>query len=204
MLACWGFPVQINQCSEYPTFTPPLPQLKAPMELTINLDLPSIISAAVSTERLQPLVDRAIMEALKSAIDDATGYSSQFRKAVKEQLAQAMPHGLGIDDVVKFQHMFNSALAASVHTANNETIQLAMRKAMASVIPEVPTSITLSELMDEVRKGFHKDDFDEFFAELELSQYGGGWLYLDSDSSCTRTYSASTRLAFTKDGEVYA
>lgn len=59
------------------------------MQLQINLDLQSIITKAVSAERIQPIVDKAISEAITSAIRDATDYSSEFRKLLKEQLAQA-------------------------------------------------------------------------------------------------------------------
>lgn len=73
------------------------------MEIKIDLDLPAIIANAVSAERIQPIVDKAIADAIKSAITDATGYRSAFSEALKAQLAEVLPHGLGLDDVAKFQ-----------------------------------------------------------------------------------------------------
>jgi hypothetical protein len=63
------------------------------MEIKIDLDLPSIIAQAVSAERIQPLVNKAIAEAVGAAIRDATDYSSPFRKALETQLKDAMPTG---------------------------------------------------------------------------------------------------------------
>jgi hypothetical protein len=37
-----------------------------------------------------------------------------------------------------------------------------------------------------------------------MSDYGGGWLYLDGDENCRDKYRADMRLAFTKEGDVYA
>ena len=174
------------------------------MNINIELDLAAIISKAVSTERLQPLVEKAIGEALKSAIEDATGYRSVFRKAVEVQLAEAMPHGLAIDDVAKFQHVLNAALQAGVHGANSATVKTAMDKAVADVLPNVPTRIKLSELIEKARDDFSIESNEAFYAKLEINEYGIGHLYLDSDADTRSQYSAKIKLAFTKEGGVYA
>lgn len=182
------------------------------MEIKIELDLPAIIAQAVTAERLQPLVDKAIADALKSAINDATGYRSAFSEAVKKQLADAMPHGLAVDDVAKFQQVLNQALQGAVHGANAAAVNTALQKAVQQVMPDVPEVLKLSELMTAAREGFHKEDGQPFYALYEESEYGGGgYLYLNSDStpgggygSGGGKYAASHRLDFTKEGNVYA
>lgn len=174
------------------------------MKVTIELDLPSIIGAAISAERIQPLVDKAMSSAISDAINDATGYSSDFRKELKRQLAAAMPHGLEIEDCAKFSQMFNLAISEAVQGANAQSIQAAMRKALEHVIPDVPERIKLSEFLDDARVGFHKEKHEAFYAHLELSPYGGGWLYLDSNASCDGKYSAAQSISFTEKGDVYA
>ena len=103
-------------------------------KITIDLDLASIISSAVSIERIQPLVDAAIMKCIKSAIEDATGYRSAFSDSLKKQLTDALPHGLSIKDTAKFQQVLNASLTNAVHTANDATIQTALRKAVATAL----------------------------------------------------------------------
>lgn len=174
------------------------------MEIKIELDLPAIIGAAVSAERVQPLVDKAIAEAIKSAISDATGYRSAFSEALKKQLAEAMPNGLGIDDCAKFQHMLNAAVTSAVHDENAQTIGAAMRAAARAVMPDVPPRIKLSELIEAARDGFHKEKHEAFYAHLEMSDAGYGVLFLDSDESMREKYRADMRLQFNKEGEVYA
>lgn len=188
------------------------------MQIAIELDLPSIISQAVSAERIQPLVDKAISEAVKSAIDGATGYSSPFRKALEAQLKDAMPHGLSLDDVVKFQHILNGSVNKLAQECNNSTIQAAIDKAVRDAMPEVPQAIKMSELIKEARDGFHKEPHEAFYAYFEPSEYGGGGhLFLDGDENPGRAgygsshrsredqkYSAKLQVAFTKEGDVYA
>lgn len=191
------------------------------MNINITLDIPTIISNAVTAERIQPIVDKAIGDAIKDAINDATGYRSEFREVLKKQIAEAMPHGIRLADVAKFQHILNAALTNAVHGENAAAIKTALAKAVSSVMPEVPERIKLSELLEQAREGFHKDAHESFYAFFEPSKYsdGGGWLYLDSDprpgeSSLYSTSShdskdrmkhrAKTRLAISDAGEVYA
>ena len=182
------------------------------MEIKIELDLPAIISAAVSAERIQPIVDKAVSDAIRSAIGDATGYRSAFSEAMKTQLTGAMPHGLALDDMAKFQHVLNAAMTSAVHGANSDTINAALAKAVQSVLPDVQTAVKMSELLVLARDDFGKDRHESFYAYFDASEYGGGWLYLDSDPSPGGTYTSDSHkqykanfsLAFNEKGEVYS
>lgn len=187
------------------------------MEIKIELDLPGIIAQACAAERLQPLIDKAIGDALKSAIDDATGYRSEFRKALSAQLVEALPHGLGADDVAKFQQVLNLAVTRHVHDANATTVQTAIDKMVRDVMPDVPAVVKLSDFMEDARAGLRKEKHEAFYAYWEPSPYGGGHLYLDEDESPGNggdgskprdreemKYRADHRISVTKEGEVYA
>lgn len=174
------------------------------MEIKIELNLPELVASAVSAEKIQPLLDKAISDAITSAIRDATGYNSPFSKALKQQLTDAMPHGLSIDDVAKFGYVLNAAITDAVHGANTATIQAALRQAATAALPDVPSRIKLSELLKEARDAFRKEEHEAFYAHFEPSDYGGGWLYLDDDGDTKEKYRADIRLAFNKEGEVYA
>lgn len=174
------------------------------MEIKIDLNFPELIASAVSAEKIQPILDKAVSQAITGAIREATGYNSPFSKALKQQLTDAMPHGLSIDDVAKFGHVLNAAITDAVHGENTATIQAALRKAATAALPDVPSRIKLSELLKEARDGFHKEEHESFYAHLELSDYGGGWLYLDDDGDTREKYRADIEIAFTKEGEVYS
>lgn len=191
-------------------------QRKNAVNISIELDLPGIIAQACAADRLQPLIDKAIADALKTAISEATGYRSEFSKELTAQLTQALPHGLGVADVAKFQHVLNAAVTKHVHGANAATVETAFDRILRDAMPDVPASVKLSELLAMARSGFHKEEHEAFYAYWEPSTYGGGWLYLDDDErpkqgySSTNLdredmkYSASHRIAVNKDGTVYA
>lgn len=174
------------------------------MEIRIELNLPELIASAVSAEKIQPILDKAVSQAITDAIREATGYNSPFSKALKQQLTDAMPHGLSIDDVAKFGHVVNAAITDAVHRENANTIQAALRTAATAVLPDVPARLKLSELLKDARDGFRKEEHEAFYAHLECSDYGGGWLYLDEHESTRDKYRAGIRIAFDKEGEVYA
>jgi hypothetical protein len=174
------------------------------MELKINIDLEAAIAQALAPEKLQPILDKHIAGAITSAIDDATGYRSDFRTRLKDQLATALPHGLAMDDMAKFQHVLNQSIAGLVHGLNTETINAALEKAAAEVIPNLPVSKKLSELLKDARSDFHTDRHEAFFAHFKPSEYGGGWLALDSDPDCRCEYSANIRLGVNSEGNVYS
>jgi hypothetical protein len=156
---------------------------------------------------------RKVSKALTDALGEATGYRSPFAAKLKEQLTEALPHGLGIDDVAKFQHLLNAAVTSVVHGANQDAIQAAVSKIASEALPDVPHRIKMSELLSAAREGFHKESHEAFYAYFEPSDFGGGGhLYLDSSERPGgagrdregRKYNAEFRLSFNSDGEVYA
>jgi len=185
------------------------------MNLTIKLDIESAITSALQPEKLVPILDKHITSAITSAIEDATGYRSEFRKAITAQVSQALPSGLSIADVSKFQHILNGALNELVQASNSDAIQNALKKAVAQAMPNAPAVVKMSELLKMARDSFHKDDHEAFYAYYKESEYGGGgWLYLDSDERPGPAtsyqdregikYNANFRISFSEGGEVYA
>lgn len=188
------------------------------MKLEINFDLEAAVASALSPEKLSPILDKHLTEAITSAVREATGYNSPFAKALKTQLVEMLPHGLALDDVAKFQQVLNHSLRDLVHGMNAEAVNTALRKVAEEALPEVPAVVKLSELLDEARDGFHKEKHEAIYALWEPSRHGGGgWLYLHGDpspgsssiysSSRSREsskYGARYQLAVSDKGEVYA
>lgn len=179
------------------------------MQFTFDLDIQAIVAQATAPEKIQPLLDKAITDAMKSAISDATGYRSQFSESLKTQLKEAMPNGLHIADIAKFQQVFNAEITKAVHGANAATVHAALAKVASNVMPDVPGRLKLSELLQMAREGFHKEKHESFFAEMEVSEYGTTYIYLDEHENPGSSYSkgkssASIRLSLNQEGEVYA
>lgn len=188
------------------------------MDITIKIDIEKAIAGALAPEKLAPILDKHVTEAITSAISNATGYNSDFRKALSEQLKDAMPHGLALDDVAKFQHILNQAMQSAVSGSNLSLVQTALSQAVMDTLPTLPATVTMTELLAMARDDFCKEDGEAFYAYLEESEIGGGggFLYLDSDATpgkghfgrektrAEAKYSAQNALHFNKDGDVYA
>ena len=188
--------------------------------MNINIDFEGAIARSLAPEALNPILDKHLKDAITSAIREATGYGSEFQKALKEQIATAMPHGLNLDDVAKFQQVLNAAMVRIVQSSNESAVNLALEKAIQTVMPDVPTVVKLSELLKDARAGFHKEQNEAFYAYFDTSSSysdGGGWLYLDAkekpgdtlfhstrEDREERKYKANIRLGITSDGDVYA
>lgn len=178
------------------------------MNITINLDLEAAIQKAVSMERLAPLIDKSLTEAIASAIGSATGYSSEFRKAVEKQLAQALPHGLEIGEIAKFQQVVNQVITDSVQRTNEKTIATALAKVAQLSLTEVPTKVKMSEILKFYRDSLHIEDDEGFFALYEPGEFSLGYLYLSDENHQRKQfskYSAKVRIGFDKnDGSVFS
>lgn len=182
------------------------------MELKINIDLEAALAQALAPEKLQPILDKHIAEAITSAIRNATDFNSEFRKSLQAQLAEAMPHGLNLDDVAKFQHVLNGAIQSAVHAQNSGAVNTALAEAVKEVLPDVPVVVKMSELMEAARDTLLCSDTRRaFYAHFESSPGGGGWLYLDQNEKPGKgygidggKYSATYCIAFQRDGSVYA
>lgn len=190
------------------------------MQFTFELDIEGIVAQATAPEKIQPLLDKAITEALKSAISDATGYNSQFRKRLTEQLQTALPHGLGISELAKFQQIANDLISKAAHDTNAETLRIALKGVLDLIGCEAPASIKLSELLEMAREDFNKENGEAFYAYMEPSGTTDGYyhLYFDSDPSPgpspygiratserdSRKYSAAFSMAVNPEGDVYS
>lgn len=185
------------------------------MDITIHIDLEAAIASALAPEKLAPILDKHLTDAITSAIRGATGYGSPFSKGLEEQFKTALPHGLGVDDVAKFQHILNASMREVLRDANSDAITAALQKCVHEVMPDVPAKIKLSQLVEDARGGLHKEQHEAFYAYWEPSEYGGGHLYLDQDELPSKgygshssredvKYNAAYSLAVTNEGEVYS
>ena len=182
------------------------------MKFEIDLDIPAAIASALRQETLGPIIEKHILAAVDSAIANVTGYRSAFSEALTTQLAQALPHGLKLRDVAKFQQVLNQSLAGLVEGMNADAINAALHKVAQIALPDVPATVKLSELLEEARSAFHKQPHESFFADWEPSTNGYGYLFLNSEplkpmaslnSAGASKYNAKYQLGVTDGGEVY-
>lgn len=177
------------------------------MNFTFDLDMQAIVNEATKPEALQPILQKAITKAIADVVERITGYNSEFRKSLEQQLSEALPRGLSIDDAAKLQQLVNATVCQAVSSENKAAVQAAIDKSVISAISKLPSSIKLSELIEVARGGFHKEKHESFYAHMEEPDNGFRHLYLDSSAPSgfgKSHYSARTQIDVDKDGNVYA
>lgn len=183
------------------------------LEITIDFDLQKTLNEQLAPEMLQPIFQTHIRKAITNAIDKATGYNSAFQQKLQQQLTEALPHGLEASSLMKFQHVLNAALEQAVSDCHNDTIRAAFQQCINKTMPEMPTQVTVTELMQAAREGLLVDN-GPFYAFMRTSIGGYHHLYLDgSENPGGSTYvrdresqkhSAKYTISFTPEGRVYA
>jgi len=183
--------------------------------MNYSIDFQGALDRALAPAVINPILDKHISAAINDAIKTATGYNSAFQKALNEQLAATLPHGLSLDDVAKFQQILNGAMTRLVGESNRAAIETAMRKAVVALLPDTPTVLKLSEFMATARKGLHVDGNEPFFAYLEETAWGFVHISLDKGEHPGADYGqkikrdhakykAAYQLGVSKDGDVYS
>jgi hypothetical protein len=183
--------------------------------MKITIDFEGALQRALQPEAINPILDKHIGKAIGDAIEEATGYRSEFRKAVTEQLKELMPHGLNASDAVKFSHLLNLSIQQLVGDANNATINAAISRATNSLLPNIPPTMKLSVFAEMLRGGLHKEESEAFYAYMKESDYGTTYLYFDEDARPgsgspykdreDRKYQAAYHLSIdNKTGRVYS
>ncbi|MDQ7745407.1 hypothetical protein [Hydrogenophaga pseudoflava] len=182
--------------------------------MNITIDFEGALQRALQPETINPILDKHIGKAIGDAIEEATGWKSEFRKAVTEQLKAAIPHGLREDEAMKFAHILNAAIQKLVGDVNNASVSAAINRATSSLLPNIPERMKLSEFAATLRDGLHKERHEPFYAYMEATDYGTTYIYFDQEerpnSSSRHTdregmkYRADYRLAVDKDGRVYS
>lgn len=183
--------------------------------MNITIDFQGAIDRAFAPEAMAPILDKHLTAAITSAIQDATGYSSTFSKELKAQLAEALPHGLSTQEVAKFQHILNQTMNTFVGDANRASVETALAKAVAHVMPTVPAVLKLSEFMAGARAGLHIEEREAFYAFLKVSNYGSTYVCIDSAprpgsllsghyDRADMQHRAKYQLSVSEQGDVYA
>lgn len=175
----------------------------------MQIDITSLIADAaekvLAPENLAPKLEKALSEAIGSALDDAMGYRSEFRKMLNETMAKAMPGG--VDGVTKIGELVAQRVAALVSNAQDNALSQLIDKQLEDLIEPAPAELKLSQLMAELTKRWDRRDYDKPEGSaptfiIERSSHGTTTLYADKNEG-TDESECEFEICFTeKDSEI--
>ena len=184
------------------------------MQLDINIEgiVADSVAAALSPEKLQPIIDKNVSSAVTSAIQEQFNWNSPFKKLLEESLAGAMPTkiaGLG-----RYGDLVLKTVSAMINDYLEQALRQTITEKLAKVLEPLPARIKLSELIDQLTRAFEDSHLrDEHGSEAPtfIIEKGTGYsstseywrLYADANEGVDK-YSCQVQMAFTGEGECYS
>lgn len=130
------------------------------MNIDINIEqiVADAVGAALSPEKLQPIITTNVEKAVKSAIDDAFGYRSPFLKLLEGKIAEAMP--TDIEDIGRYGDLVLKAVSAFINETQQDYIRNAIQPKLEGMLKKLPSTMKLSELVKLLVEEFSQDHLD--------------------------------------------
>ncbi|KNX77203.1 hypothetical protein DA83_03180 [Pseudomonas sp. 250J] len=182
------------------------------MQLDINIEgiVAASVAAALSPEKLQPIISKNVESAVNSAIQEQFNWNSPFKKLLEESLAGAMPTkiaGLG-----RYGDLVLKTVSAMINDYQEQALRQTITEKLAKVLEPLPARIKLSELIDQLTRAFEDSHLrDDSEAPTFIIEKGTGYsstseywhLYADANEGVDK-YSCQVQMAFTGKGECYS
>lgn len=126
------------------------------MELNINIEdvVAKAVSAALSSEKLEPIIQANIDKAVKSAIESQFCWDAPFNKLLKTKVTEAMPDD--IENMGRFGDLVLKTVTAYFNEAQHDFIQKAIEPKLANMLRQLPSIMKLSEVVEKLTKDFYQ------------------------------------------------
>lgn len=170
-------------------------------ETNIETILHDAINKALHPDNLGPIIQKQVDSVVKSAIEDATGYRSEFKETADEQIRAAMPSSLG--DISRFSDLVMKVLAAQVKDIQDQRMKEILLPRMEKILAPAPSVIKISELARKMRDEWNEDARDKNERPtfiIDKGDYGTTRFYADPQEARSK-YSCSFALALKHDGD---
>ncbi|WP_430444883.1 MAG: hypothetical protein ACQZ2J_27695 [Pseudomonas piscis] len=180
------------------------------MQLDINIEgiVAESVAAALSPEKLQPIIQSNVEDTVKRAIESQFSYHSTFKKLLEEKLAGVMP--TDIKDIGRFGDLVVKTVSGMLGDMQNQAVKQAIQDRLAEIMKPLPQSMTLTELLHTITKGLGEtdesrgEDRPTIIIETTEGVCAGYWhLYVDAEER-TSKYSCAIQMDFDKEGTCYS
>ncbi|WP_010226257.1 hypothetical protein [Pseudomonas donghuensis] len=180
------------------------------MQLDINIEgiVAESVAAALSPEKLQPIIQSNVEDTVKRAIESQFSYRSKFKEMLEEKLAGVMP--TDVKDIGRFGDLVVKTVSGMLSDMQNQVVKQSIQDRLAEMMKPLPQSITLTELLNSITKGLGESDESRgedrptIIIETTEGVCAGYWhLYVDAEER-TSKYSCAIQMDFDKEGKCYS
>lgn len=179
------------------------------MQLDINIEgiVATAVAAALSPEKLQPIIEKNVESTVKRAIEEQFSYSSPFKKLLEEKLAGVMP--TDVQDIGRYGDLVLKTVSGYLQDMQNQAVKQSIEEKLTAMLKPLPARMTLTELVKQITKAFEDrsdiagEDGPSIIIEKSEGICDGYWqLYADAEQNKDK-WSCSVKMMFRSDGECF-
>ncbi|HBK47954.1 MAG TPA: hypothetical protein DDZ74_01025 [Pseudomonas sp.] len=179
------------------------------MQLNINIEgiVADAVAAALSPEKLQPIIEKNVSSSVTSAIQEQFSYSSPFKKLLEEKLAGVMP--TDVKDIGRYGDLVLKTISGYLQDMQNQAVKQSIEEKLAAMLKPLPQRMPLTDLVKQMTKAFEDmpdsrgEDAPTIIIEKSEGICDGYWqLYADAEENKDK-WSCSVKMMFRSDGECF-
>lgn len=169
-------------------------------------DLKSAVSTAFANVVASGAIEQAIEKQLASTISSLIQHElrdySDFGKALKERVQQAVAVNLDRMDLPSYNDLILQIIRRQLDGAMQSEAVQQLESNMAKLLAAPPAEMTLEKLIEEFIDANKEDREGESFTLIIDRKYGSTYVCLDDESGKSE-YSCDYRIGVDRDGKVY-
>lgn len=170
-------------------------------------DLKSAVSTAfanvVASGAIEQAIEKQLADTIGSLIKTELREYSEFGKAIKDRVQQAVGVNLEHLDLPSYNDLILQIIRRQVDGILQSDAAQQLESNMAKLLERAPAEITLEKLIEEFIDANKEDKEGQGFTFLIERKYGSTYICLDEDAGKSE-YSCDFRLAIDQDGKVYS
>ncbi|MCE0965631.1 hypothetical protein [Pseudomonas sp. NMI4491_12] len=179
------------------------------MQLDINIEgiVAESVAAALSLEKLQPIIEKNVEATVKRAIEEQFSYSSPFEKLLNEKLASVMP--TDVQDIGRYGDLVLKTVSSYLENMQNQAVKQTIEEKLTAMLKPLPARMTLTELVKQITRAFEErsdiagEEGPSIIIEKSEGVCEGYWqLYADAEQNKDK-WSCSVKMMFRSDGECF-
>ena len=169
-------------------------------------DLKSAVSTAfsnvVASGAIEQAIEKQLASTISSLIQNEMREYSDFGKAIKDRVQQAVCVNLDRMDLPTYNDLILQIIRRQVDGVMHSEAAKQIEANMAKLLERAPTSITLEKLVDDFIESHKEDRAGQDFTLLVERKYGSTYVCFDVESGKSE-YQCAFRLGIDPDGHVY-
>lgn len=182
------------------------------MQIDINIEqiVAESVAAALHPEKIQPIIEKNVQDAVKGAIEKQFSYSSPFKKALEEKLTGIMPTDFG--DLGRYGDLVMKTVTGMLNDRQDQAVNQTIKEKLEAMLSPFPDRMKLTEVVGKLvlafANSYDREGSDRPTIIIESCENDGltpGYWHFFADPKRNQDkYSCKVHMSFNPEGECYS